>query len=240
MPFDILRTIDPLVSERFEATLVITGLDSSGNPNAVVGDNYELSIDPIGIMFDNFELTVTSVDSSNRAEITFVSPNGFPVDGTYTIEFYNKGLPTVLATETFQVSIAVPAPPAATIPTIPTVVAPPPVILPPPPVVQPPPRPTVIDQILHFFGIAVVAMLVGAAIMALLAILCLPFGVVAWISKNGSSTSTTTQTTPPVVINTNGVPPSTSTNQTPPQPPTVNSGNGNMQSWPSPCKKNCP
>lgn len=241
MPFNILHTVDPHVAGRFEVNLVITGLDPSGNPNAVVGDVYELSINPTGIAFDNFELPITVVDSSNTAGINFVSPDGFPSSGTFTIEVNKKYHPMILVSATVDVVDAIPIPPPA-----PPVVLPPPTVIPPPPPVvlpPPPPPPTstpVFDHISHILSLAIIAMLTGAAIMALLAILCLPIGVVVWIAKNGSSTTSTSTVTPPVVINTNGGSVTIPSNTPPPSPPTGNSGDGKMRSWPSPCKNNCP
>ncbi|OGL62534.1 hypothetical protein A3C09_00100 [Candidatus Uhrbacteria bacterium RIFCSPHIGHO2_02_FULL_47_44] len=130
MPRTIFLSPDPRPNHPFTVTFAIEGLDASGKPLAVVGDEYCVTCATSGvILFDAHLVKIAHVDekSNHRAEIAFVSRDGFQDGGkTFSLAVTHSEDPTIR--EERDVSVAAPLAATAATPVLPI----PPVALPAP------------------------------------------------------------------------------------------------------------
>jgi hypothetical protein len=87
MPRTFFLSPDPKPNHRFEATFVIEGTDDDKKPLAVVGDEYIIAAPPGCILFETHSLKIKNVDekSNHRAELVFVSREGFTQSGQFNL-----------------------------------------------------------------------------------------------------------------------------------------------------------
>lgn len=88
--FEKLRKLffspDPKRNTRFEVTLHIEGQGADGKFLAAADDEYVIGVEPAGsILFDPHTLKVRSPIVKQRADLVFISRDGFNKDGVFTI-----------------------------------------------------------------------------------------------------------------------------------------------------------
>lgn len=112
MPRAFFLSPDPRTNHPFSATIVFEGTDSEGNPLAVVGDEYDIScLTPGIILFDAHVLKIETIYEArtHRAEITFISREGFTRSGSFTMRYRNTQNPLICGEEEVRVVDTVPA-----------------------------------------------------------------------------------------------------------------------------------
>lgn len=188
--------VNAVLHDDFHFSLIIEGLNAAGtDPEAVVGDDYEVHFPAGAINFDNNNVHVAVVGPApdHRAELVFSSTaipplvhGGFIVPGTHNLQIRKVGNPTVLAT-------------LAVIVATPVAVPPPPVVLPAVPLAPAAPAQgwlaSFMANALNILGATVVGFLYLTGVFALLFAFALPFLSIWWIAKNLDSSSK-----PPVAV----------------------------------------
>ena len=109
--YSTLFSPDPKPGTPFKVVFVIEGLGEDDKPLAVIGDEYVISATTPGtIFFPDQKARVESIHTQKlRAELTFVSPNGFVLTGDRILEFTKSGSSSPCHKETVKVGMAKPA-----------------------------------------------------------------------------------------------------------------------------------